>query len=146
MQTQLLVEPLTRISDYKCLVGTLNEILQQHQLQQQQQQQQLVGFNGPNEPQRIDDKENHVYFGASRIVDSASNHFMLMNKRQLVDALNGLFLSQLKSNLVERCHEFTDCPYTSHEHRENIVLLLHCIKLQLNKLVKHIYRLVSQPI
>lgn len=140
MHTQLLVEPLTRITDYKCLVGTLNEILQQHQ------QQQLVGFNGPNESQRTDDKENHGHFSASRIVDSASNHFMLMSKRQLVDALNSLFLSKLKSNLVERCHEFTDCPYTSHEHRENIVLLLHCIKLQLNKLVKLIYRLVSQPV
>ena len=68
---------------------------------------------------------------------------LLMDKRQLVRALNATFLGELKSQLVERLHEFTDCAYTKHEHRESIVSLLACIKLQLNRLVKLIYRLVS---
>lgn len=68
---------------------------------------------------------------------------LLMDKRQLVRALNSTFLGELKSNLIERLHEFTDCAYTKHEHREQIVALLTCVKFQLNKLVKLIYRLVS---
>lgn len=68
---------------------------------------------------------------------------LLMNKSQLVQALNVAFLGELKQNLVERLHEFTDCAYTKHEHRESIVSLLSCIKFQLHKLVKLIYRLVS---
>lgn len=68
---------------------------------------------------------------------------LLMSKRQLVKALNGLFLADVKTNLTERVQEFTDCPYTKHEHRETIITLLQCIKFQLNKFVKLIYRLVS---
>lgn len=67
----------------------------------------------------------------------------LMNKRQLVAALNLVFLGELKQNLVERLHEFTDCAYTKHEHRETILSLLASIKFILNKFVKLIYRLVS---
>lgn len=70
-------------------------------------------------------------------------NFLLMNRRQIISILNGLFLSELKSNLIERAHEFTDCAYTKHEHRETILLLIDCIKLLLNKLVKLLYRLVS---
>lgn len=68
---------------------------------------------------------------------------MLMNKRELIGSLNSVFLGELRSVLIERAHEFTDCAYTNHEHRETIMLLLQCVKLQLNKLVKLIYRLVS---
>lgn len=68
---------------------------------------------------------------------------MLMNKRQLIDSLTCAFLGDLRTELVERVHEFTDCAYTKHEHRETIIQLVQCIKLQLNKLVKLIYRMVS---
>lgn len=68
---------------------------------------------------------------------------VLMNKRQLVRALNVTFLGDAKQNLVERLHEFTDCAYTNHERRERIVSLLAGIKFLMNKFVKLIYRLVS---
>lgn len=38
--------------------------------------------------------------------------------------------------LVERTEDVTDCPYTSHEHRENIILLCERIKIQLEQLVR----------
>lgn len=66
-----------------------------------------------------------------------------MDKRQLVRALNATFLGALKSNLIERLHEFTDCAYTKHEHRQTLLALLGCIKFQLHRFVKLIYRLVS---
>lgn len=68
---------------------------------------------------------------------------IIMDKRQLIDALTSTFLGKLKSSLVERVQEFTDCAYTKHENRETILQLVQCIKLQLNKLVKLLYRLVS---
>ncbi|KAG9510680.1 Alpha-catulin, partial [Fragariocoptes setiger] len=38
--------------------------------------------------------------------------------------------------LLERTHDFTDCAYTSHEHRQNILMLVDCIKAQINHIVK----------
>ena len=67
----------------------------------------------------------------------------LMNKRQLVKALNLTFLNEIKANLVKGLHEFTDCAYTKHESRETILSLLAYVKFQLNKFVRLIYRLVS---
>lgn len=68
---------------------------------------------------------------------------IIMDKRQLIDALTSTFLGKLKSSLVERVQEFTDCAYTKHENREIILQLVQCLKLQLNKLVKLLYKLVS---
>lgn len=69
--------------------------------------------------------------------------FMCMERRLLISTLNELFLDQVKVNLIERAHEFTDCAYTKHEHREDILMLLQCIRFQLNKLVKILYKCVS---
>lgn len=74
-----------------------------------------------------------------------ADNSVFMSKRQLIDALTSTFLGDLKTELIERVHEFTDCAYTKHEHRETILQLVQCIKLQLNKLVKLTYRMVSQP-
>lgn len=74
---------------------------------------------------------------------AGGSNMLLMNKRQLVRALNAVFLGEVKIGLTERVHEFTDCPYTRHEHRENILSLLQSIRFQLNKLVKLLYKLVS---
>lgn len=74
---------------------------------------------------------------------SVAPNFMLMNKRQLINTLHSILLVDIKSVLVERTHEFTDCAYTKHEHRESILVLMYCIKMQLARLVKLIYRLVS---
>jgi len=80
---------------------------------------------------------------ASGKLFGTSQPVLLMDKRQLVQALNESFLGELRGNLVERLHEFTDCPYVKHEHRQLIVSLLTCVKVLLNKFVKLIYRLVS---
>lgn len=69
--------------------------------------------------------------------------FMSMEKRLLISTLNKLFFEEVKVNLIERAHEFTDCAYTKHEHREDILMLMQCVRFQLNKLVKIIYKCVS---
>lgn len=38
--------------------------------------------------------------------------------------------------IVERTQDFTDSAYTSHEHRENILLLSDRTKLELNQLLR----------
>jgi hypothetical protein len=38
--------------------------------------------------------------------------------------------------IIERTQDFTDSAYTSHEHRENILLLCDRAKLELNQLLK----------
>lgn len=38
--------------------------------------------------------------------------------------------------IIERTQDFTDSAYTSHEHRENILLLCDRVKLQLNQLMR----------
>lgn len=103
-------------------------------------------FNIINE----NNKENGFYdfqaaaAGGSNSDILTSRDILLINKRQLINSLNSTFLGETKTNLVERAHEFTDCPYTKHEHRETIVLLLHCIKILLNRFVKLLYKLVSK--
>ncbi|CAH1392812.1 unnamed protein product [Nezara viridula] len=49
------------------------------------------------------------------------------NKDSLLSALD---------TIVERTQDFTDSAYTSHEHRENILLLCDRAKLQLNQLLR----------
>lgn len=94
-------------------------------------------------------KENGYDFQAAAAAGSnsdilTSRDLLLINKRQLINSLNSTFLGQTKTNLIERAHEFTDCPYMKHEHRESIVLLLHCVKILLNKFVRLLYKLVSE--
>lgn len=52
-------------------------------------------------------------------------------------------LTQALDTIVERTQDFTDSAYTSHEHRENILLLCDRAKLELNKLLRVGVSLVS---
>ncbi|GFG30469.1 hypothetical protein Cfor_09311 [Coptotermes formosanus] len=45
-------------------------------------------------------------------------------------------LTQALDTIVERTQDFTDSAYTSHEHRENILLLCDRAKLELNQLLR----------
>lgn len=45
-------------------------------------------------------------------------------------------LTAALDTIVERTQDFTDSAYTSHEHRENILLLCDRIKLELNQLLR----------
>lgn len=92
-----------------------------------------------------DDKENYAA-GLNEFAANADmkQEFMCMEKRLLISTLNSLFLDEVKVNLIERAHEFTDCAYTKHEHREDILILLQCVRFQLNKLVKILYKCVSK--
>nr|XP_042908338.1 alpha-catulin [Parasteatoda tepidariorum] len=47
----------------------------------------------------------------------------------------GLLTSALDS-VVERCQDFTDSAYTSHEHRERIILLCDRLKMELHQLLR----------
>jgi hypothetical protein len=52
-------------------------------------------------------------------------------------------LTQALDTIVERTQDFTDSAYTSHEHRENILLLCDRAKLELNQLLRVGVSLVS---
>lgn len=54
------------------------------------------------------------------------------------DSLNRAF-----EFVVDRTENFTDSAYTSHEHRENIILLCERIKIQLEQLMRTASGLVS---
>lgn len=45
-------------------------------------------------------------------------------------------LTSTIDTVVERTQDFTDSAYTSHEHRENILLLCDRVKLELNSLLR----------
>lgn len=45
-------------------------------------------------------------------------------------------LTSALDTVVERTQDFTDSAYTSHEHRENILLLCDRAKLELNSLLR----------
>lgn len=132
------------VATYKCLADALiGALIQQRHWQQQQQQTHPANLN--QAANLLEDKENDELEADTNSSQFSQTGFMLMNKRQLMANLNSLFLGELKSQLIERAQEFTDCAYTKHERRETILLLLQCIKLQLNKLVKLLYRFVSAP-
>lgn len=118
---------------------TLNDTFRTHQASA------LINSDGLQQAKRNaehenggNDKENNVDMSKVN-----SHNIMLLNKRQLVNVLNTIFLGDIRNEFIDRIYEFTDCPYTNHEHRELILQLLQCIKIQLNKLVKTLYRLVS---
>jgi hypothetical protein len=52
-------------------------------------------------------------------------------------------LTSALDTILERTQDFTDSAYTSHEHRENILLLCDRVKLQLNQLLRVGVSLVS---
>ena len=51
-------------------------------------------------------------------------------------------LQRQLDSITERTHDFTDSAYTSHEHRENILLLCDRVKLELN----HLHRVGVQVV
>lgn len=51
---------------------------------------------------------------------------------------------QALDTICERIQDFTDSAYTSHEHRENILLLIDRIRLQVNQLLRVGVNLVSR--
>lgn len=53
-------------------------------------------------------------------------------------------LTSAIETVVERTQDFTDSAYTSHEHRENILLLCDRAKLELNTLLRIGNSMVSQ--
>lgn len=53
-------------------------------------------------------------------------------------------LTSALETVVERTQDFTDSAYTSHEHRENILLLCDRAKLELNTLLRIGNSMVSQ--
>lgn len=153
--------PFVRVLDFDGLLLALGQTLELHQAQAHNRghhqlapgelelrhfDEQLRNFELSNTNNNNKENNNN---NSSNNNNELEKHQMsvamllVQDKRQLMAALNSALLGEAKLSLVERVHEFTDCAYTKHEHRETIILLLHCIKLHLSRLVKHVYRSVS---
>lgn len=75
----------------------------------------------------------------SRTVSGALKHFedlVEMTRLTLVGPGCKERLTSSLDTIVERTQDFTDSAYTSHEHRENILLLCDRAKLELNQLLR----------
>ncbi|XP_022186503.2 alpha-catulin isoform X2 [Nilaparvata lugens] len=76
---------------------------------------------------------------AGRTVGAAVRHLeslVDMTRMTLLTPTTKESLSAALDTIVERTQDFTDSAYTSHEHRENILMLCDRVKLQLNQLLR----------
>lgn len=86
---------------------------------------------------------------AGKTVSAALRHFesiVEMTRLTLLTPASKESLSAALDTIVERTQDFTDSAYTSHEHRENILLLCDRVKLELNQLLRVGVSLVSTNI
>lgn len=84
-----------------------------------------------------------------RTVSAALRHFenlVEMTKMTLLTPTTKDSLTSAVDTIVERTQDFTDSAYTSHEHRENILLLCDRVKLELNQLLRVGINLVSKNV
>lgn len=66
-----------------------------------------------------------------------------MTRLTLLTPATREMLSQAVDTIIERTQDFTDSAYTSHEHRENILLLCDRVKMELEQLLRVGVNLVS---
>ncbi|XP_042239855.1 alpha-catulin-like isoform X2 [Homarus americanus] len=82
---------------------------------------------------RQDDWDNnHTMYGAIRHLEDSVE----MTRMTLCGPAVRDRLCQAVDTICERMQDFTDSAYTTHEHRENILLLTDRIRLQLNQLLR----------
>nr|CAD7399577.1 unnamed protein product [Timema poppensis] len=96
---------------------------------------QLGQTGSPIDPQGSSQED----WDASRTVSGALKHFEDMVEMTRLTLLGPGCKERLTTSLdtiVERTQDFTDSAYTSHEHRENILLLCDRAKLELNQLLR----------
>ncbi|XP_063225044.1 alpha-catulin isoform X2 [Bacillus rossius redtenbacheri] len=89
----------------------------------------------PQDPQASTQED----WDASRTVSGALKHFedlVDMTRLTLLGPGCKERLTVALDTIVERTQDFTDSAYTSHEHRENILLLCDRAKLELNQLLR----------
>lgn len=151
-RAQCRLAPLASVQSFKCLAKTLETSLSESAAHNNDDVeasdvvlQTTINNNNNNRrtrsaldharTQELLDKENYVP-QRGQVVS-----LLLMGKRELIARLSATYLGSLRASLIERVHEFTDCAYTRPERRESILKLLQCIKHQLNRLVKLIYKL-----
>ncbi|XP_050691907.1 alpha-catulin-like isoform X3 [Eriocheir sinensis] len=75
---------------------------------------------------------NHTMYGAIRHLEDSVE----MTRMTLFGPAVRDRLCQAVDTICERMQDFTDSAYTSHEHRENILLLTDRIRLQVNQLLR----------
>ncbi|XP_066937162.1 alpha-catulin isoform X9 [Macrobrachium rosenbergii] len=75
---------------------------------------------------------NHTMYGALRHLEDSVE----MTRMTLCGPAVRDRLCQALDTICERMQDFTDSAYTSHEHRENILLLTDRIRLELNQLLR----------
>ncbi|KAK3856373.1 hypothetical protein Pcinc_037296 [Petrolisthes cinctipes] len=81
---------------------------------------------------RQDWDNNHTMYGAIRHLEDSVE----MTRMTLCGPAVRDRLGQALDTICERIQDFTDSAYTSHEHRENILLLIDRIRLQVNQLLR----------
>ncbi|XP_045615487.1 alpha-catulin isoform X3 [Procambarus clarkii] len=75
---------------------------------------------------------NHTMYGAIRYLEDSVE----MTRMTLCGPAVRDRLCQAVDTICERMQDFTDSAYTTHEHRENILLLTDRIRLQVNQLLR----------
>ncbi|XP_053634104.1 alpha-catulin isoform X4 [Cherax quadricarinatus] len=75
---------------------------------------------------------NHTMYGAIRHLEDSVE----MTRMTLCGPAVRDRLCQAVDTICERMQDFTDSAYTTHEHRENILLLTDRIRLQVNQLLR----------
>ncbi|KAK7075070.1 Alpha-catulin, partial [Halocaridina rubra] len=75
---------------------------------------------------------NHTMYGALRHLEDSVE----MTRMTLCGPAVRDRLCQALDTICERMQDFTDSAYTTHEHRENILLLTDRIRLELNQLLR----------
>ncbi|XP_054277543.1 alpha-catulin isoform X2 [Macrosteles quadrilineatus] len=83
--------------------------------------------------------ESEEDWDGGKTVTSAMRHFEStaeMTRLTLLTPATKEMLSSAVDTIVERTQDFTDSAYTSHEHRENILLLCDRVKMELQQLLR----------
>ncbi|XP_076308796.1 alpha-catulin-like [Tachypleus tridentatus] len=80
-------------------------------------------------------KELEQYFTVHNAMKKFEELLERINKTFAVPAFREQLLSALEA-VMERTQDFTDSAYTSHEHRENILILRERTKVEVNHLLK----------
>lgn len=100
----------------------------------------FVVKDGVFEGEDIDD------WDAGKTIHSAIKQFeslVEMSRLSFVQSQTKDSLTAAVESICERTQDFTDSAYTTHEHRENILLLCDKVKMELNSLLRVGITLVS---
>ncbi|XP_059475145.1 alpha-catulin isoform X2 [Neocloeon triangulifer] len=113
----------------------------------------LGSFQDPQTAAEIAHRSAEEDWDASRTVVGALRHFESLIELTRLTAVGGSVtvsggmaaprerLAGSLEQAIERCQDFTDSAYTSHEHRENILMLCDRAKMELSQMLRNSHML-----